>query len=94
MRNGPALAAICWSWARSRAALMAKPMAVTLPLVLLLLDFWPLRRANRLVILWEKLPLFALAAGASLVTLSPSNKATPSNPSVSCRPVCGSPIRW
>ena len=49
-------------------ALMAKPMAVTLPLVLLLLDFWPLRRANRLVILWEKLPLFALAAGASLVT--------------------------
>lgn len=48
--------------------LMAKPMAVTLPFVLLLLDVWPLRRANRLAILWEKLPFFALAAGVSLVT--------------------------
>jgi tetratricopeptide (TPR) repeat protein len=48
--------------------LMAKPMIVTLPFVLLLLDVWPLRRANRLAILWEKLPFFALAAGASLVT--------------------------
>jgi len=48
--------------------LMAKPMAVTLPFVLLLLDVWPLRRINRLAILWEKLPLFALAATASVVT--------------------------
>ncbi|MGO9231642.1 MAG: glycosyltransferase family 39 protein, partial [Bryobacteraceae bacterium] len=46
-------------------AVMAKPMAVTLPFVLLLLDVWPLRRANRLAILWEKLPLFALATTAS-----------------------------
>ena len=48
--------------------LMSKPMIVTLPFVLLLLDLWPLRRANRLAILWEKLPLAALAAGASLAT--------------------------
>jgi len=48
--------------------LMAKPMIVTLPFVLLLLDVWPLRRANRLAILWEKLPFFALAAAVSLVT--------------------------
>jgi tetratricopeptide (TPR) repeat protein len=48
--------------------LMAKPMIVTLPFVLLLLDVWPLRRAKRLAILWEKLPFFALAAGASLAT--------------------------
>jgi tetratricopeptide (TPR) repeat protein len=48
--------------------LMAKPMIVTLPFVLLLLDVWPLRRANRLAVLWEKLPLFALAAGVSLAT--------------------------
>jgi hypothetical protein len=48
--------------------LMAKPMMVTLPFVLLLLDLWLLRRANRLAVLWEKLPLFALAAGASLAT--------------------------
>lgn len=28
-------------------ALMAKPMAITLPFVLLLVDYWPLRRVNR-----------------------------------------------
>jgi len=52
--------------------LMAKPMLVTLPAVLLLLDFWPLRRLDavplrRIVI--EKLPLFALAAASAAVTL-------------------------
>src|SRR5262249_41684114 len=31
--------------------MLAKPMIVTLPFVLLLLDFWPLRRANRLAVL-------------------------------------------
>jgi tetratricopeptide (TPR) repeat protein len=46
--------------------LMAKPMIVTLPFVLLLLDVWPLRRSP---LPWlEKLPLLALSAGASLVT--------------------------
>ena len=45
--------------------LMAKPMIVTLPLVLLLLDVWPLRRRPALK---EKLPLFALAAAASVFT--------------------------
>jgi tetratricopeptide (TPR) repeat protein len=52
-------------------ALAAKPMAVTLPVLLLLLDVWPLRRGARglprLVI--EKLPLFALAAAEALVIL-------------------------
>jgi len=68
--------------------LMAKPMLVTLPFVLLLLDVWPLGRvaldaetAGRagpaprgkersiwLQLVWEKLPLFALAAASSLVT--------------------------
>jgi protein O-mannosyl-transferase len=55
--------------------LMAKPMLVTLPFVLLLLDFWPLRRwqpgekstsAVRLVV--EKVPLVALSAASSVVT--------------------------
>jgi tetratricopeptide (TPR) repeat protein len=42
--------------------LMAKPMLVTLPCVLLLLDYWPLRRALPFrQLLKEKLPLFALA---------------------------------
>jgi tetratricopeptide (TPR) repeat protein len=46
-------------------ALMAKPMAVTLPCVLLLLDFWPLGRVSRssLARLFiEKTPMFALSA--------------------------------
>ena len=50
-------------------ALGSKPMAVTLPIALLLLDYWPLRRSEpfgRLVL--EKLPLFALAASVALVT--------------------------
>jgi tetratricopeptide (TPR) repeat protein len=51
-------------------ALMAKPMAVTLPCTLLLLDVWPLRRGSLLRPRpWlEKLPLFAMAAAMSVVT--------------------------
>jgi len=56
-------------------ALMSKPMAVSLPLLLLLFDYWPLsrhddlpfvRRWSRLVV--EKLPLFALSAASSVLT--------------------------
>ena len=58
--------------------LMSKPVLVTLPFVLLLLDYWPLRRflpapsgfqlstLGRLV--WEKLPLFLLSAASSILT--------------------------
>jgi Tfp pilus assembly protein PilF len=52
-------------------ALLSKPMAVTLPFVLLLLDFWPLGRVSRPAVprlLLEKLPLFALAALVSAIT--------------------------
>jgi tetratricopeptide (TPR) repeat protein len=56
--------------------LLAKPMVVTLPVVLLLLDVWPLRRlphgrpstATLWPLLREKLPLFALSAAASALT--------------------------
>jgi Flp pilus assembly protein TadD len=48
--------------------LMAKPMLVTFPFTLLLFDIWPLRRVQWPKMLWEKLPLFALAAGAAAVT--------------------------
>jgi Flp pilus assembly protein TadD len=54
------------------AGLLAKPMVVTLPAVLLLLDYWPLRRFTRarwLPLLIEKLPLFALAAISCVVTV-------------------------
>ena len=63
-----------WAYVRGRYALlvaafalglMSKPMIVTLPLVLLLLDFWPLRRPWALR---EKLLLFAMAAASAVVT--------------------------
>jgi len=56
--------------------LMAKPMLVTLPFVLLLLDFWPLGRlpqtaawkAAALRLVAEKIPLLLLVAASSVVT--------------------------
>ena len=64
--------------------LMSKPMLVTLPFVLLLLDYWPLNRTGFLDIksdfkidgkrvsvaglVWEKIPLFILSAIACIVT--------------------------
>jgi hypothetical protein len=51
--------------------LMSKPMLVTLPCVLLLLDYWPLNRFgnNRAwPLVREKLPFFLLAAASSVVT--------------------------
>jgi hypothetical protein len=53
--------------------LMSKATFVTVPIVLLLLDYWPLRRAKdfgawrRLVL--EKVPLLAFAAAASAATI-------------------------
>jgi tetratricopeptide (TPR) repeat protein len=45
--------------------LMAKPTLVTLPLVFMLLDHWPLRRGVRIR---EKIPLLALSAASSAIT--------------------------
>ncbi len=55
-------------------SLMAKPAWVTLPLLLMLLDYWPLQRAvggwrSFATMALEKLPLFALSAGFALLTL-------------------------
>ena len=51
--------------------LMSKPMLVTLPFVLLLLDYWPLDRIKGQV--WarvlEKIPLISLSAVSSIATL-------------------------
>lgn len=55
-------------------ALMAKPMVVTLPFLMLLMDFWPLQRlAGRsgrqfLLLVREKLPLLLLASASSALT--------------------------
>lgn len=72
-----ALVVLCFA-----LGLMSKPMLVSLPLILLLIDVWPLKRVlgeeglvntlapsqyGRLVV--EKIPLFVLAAGMSLITM-------------------------
>jgi tetratricopeptide (TPR) repeat protein len=49
--------------------LMSKAMMVTFPFALLLIDVWPLRRTQFPKTLWEKLPLIALSAVASVVTV-------------------------
>ena len=63
--------------------LMSKPMIVTLPFTLLLLDFWPLSRFKQktyriqtsacripISLIWEKVPLFALSVVSSIITFS------------------------
>lgn len=53
--------------------LMAKPMLVTLPFVLLLCDYWALERLKSLKdlpkLLLEKVPLFVLSAVSSYITI-------------------------
>lgn len=65
------LVALCFA-----CGLMAKPMIITLPFVLLLWDYWPLERTalegeskklSSLVV--EKIPLFALSAASAWVTM-------------------------
>ncbi len=59
------------------AGLAAKPMVITLPFVLLLLDHWPLQRLQRdrevpakwSQLVLEKLPLFALSAASAVITV-------------------------
>lgn len=67
------------------AALASKPMAVTLPFVLLLMDFWPSGRTrfgppaasgievktdSAIMLIAEKLPLFILVAASILLTVA------------------------
>jgi tetratricopeptide (TPR) repeat protein len=51
--------------------LMSKPMLVTVPFVLLLLDYWPLERFSekRTRLVLEKIPLLALSAPSCIATL-------------------------
>ena len=61
--------------------LMAKPMLVTLPFVLLLLDYWPLerfkweQRKSFLKLVVEKLPLLLLSVVSSVVTFFVQQRA-------------------
>jgi len=49
--------------------LLAKPMLVSLPLLLLVLDYWPLARPFGRKLVLEKLPFAALSIAASIVTM-------------------------
>ena len=69
-----------WIFCGFACGLMSKPMVVTLPLTLLLLDYWPLRRiaftpktrghwfSSFLKLCFEKWPLFIMAALSSIMT--------------------------
>ena len=65
-----------WSLISFALGLMAKPMLVTLPCVLLLLDFWPLQRFQisnfrfqiPAKLFAEKIPLFLVAAASCAIT--------------------------
>jgi tetratricopeptide (TPR) repeat protein len=48
-------------------SLLSKPTIVAMPVLLLLLDFWPFRRFGKRAIV-EKLPLFVIGAVAAVVT--------------------------
>jgi protein O-mannosyl-transferase len=80
--NIPALGSRLWTLDYALAlfffacGLMSKPMLVTVPLVLLLLDYWPLKRFTiddlRLTmrpLFLEKLPFIGLALASGVVTL-------------------------
>lgn len=73
------------SWIRYLATLllaamglMAKPMLVTLPFILLLLDYWPLKRVNASTarqIIIEKIPFLLLSLAVCVVTFLLQQKA-------------------
>jgi tetratricopeptide (TPR) repeat protein len=70
-------------------ALMSKPMAVTLPLTLLLLDYWPLERlrpTTALSLVREKAPLLVLSAVGAWLTVLAQNAGH------SISTVAGSPV--
>lgn len=69
----PSLGRYVWVAFYLLLGLLSKPMVVTFPFVLLLLDYWPLGRVAggrqaivRLV--YEKIPLFLLAAASCVIT--------------------------
>jgi protein O-mannosyl-transferase len=58
-------------------ALMSKPMAVTVPMILLLLDYWPFNRCAEIPHPWrwarlaiEKFPLLLMSAASAYITIA------------------------
>jgi tetratricopeptide (TPR) repeat protein len=74
----PSVARYCITLASFALCLMSKPMAVTLPFVLLLLDFWPLNRVQnaecgvrsaKMRLVLEKVPFLLMVIGGCVLTL-------------------------
>ena len=76
--EAPSIRRYAWTAVALALGLMAKPMLVTWPFVMLLLDYWPLgrfdltSRKKMSTRVWppvrEKLPLFALVAASAVIT--------------------------
>ena len=76
--RAPSNGRYAWTAITLALGLLAKPMLVTWPFVMLLLDYWPLRRFDLTFrekvttkvwpLLREKLPLFALVAASAVIT--------------------------
>ena len=80
--------------------LLCKQMLVTVPLVLLLLDYWPLQRTKEgkglFSLMKEKIPLFLLsifAGVASLLSLNQTQETTPSWLTLELR-LCNAPVAY
>jgi protein O-mannosyl-transferase len=77
--EAPAISRYIWVAVTLALGLLAKPMLVTWPLVMLLLDYWPLHRFQKSevrrqrsvlrALVVEKIPLFALVAASAVMTL-------------------------
>jgi tetratricopeptide (TPR) repeat protein len=67
-KGGYALVLLCFI-----LGLLSKPMLVTIPCVLLIIDYWPLGRIRAISdfawLLWEKVPLFLLSALSSVAAI-------------------------
>ena len=74
-RNPPSLPRYLTVALSFALGLMCKPMLVTLPLVLLLMDYWPLDRRNPRRLIAEKIPLLALSAAVSAATVLAQREA-------------------
>jgi tetratricopeptide (TPR) repeat protein len=72
--------------------LMSKPMLVTLPLALLLLDHWPLNRWNRRNawrLVWEKVPFLLLSTASCALTFSIQKRTGAMELTAAAQPLTG-----
>ena len=79
--KSPSIHRYCFMLFIFMLGLMTKPVLVTLPLILLLFDYWPLQRLSRtkdegnegavsiVQLIWEKVPLFLLSVSSMVITV-------------------------